>query len=166
VLTLTILRHAGVLVPWSLPGNAIGERTFLHTPLWTKQFNRLPGGISGPGLRYRPGFRESLATLISQFVGGTKKSHLIRPFGEGSEPIFKRMRGPNECVAEFRTWNTRTFGFFSGTNTFVAIAVGETTVIKEQKLYEEYALEVQRYLGKISTLDYDCKRAVDELFTD
>ena len=70
--------------------------------------------------------------LVERFVVGDPKGQLILPIGDGSEPLFKRMRHPNECVVEMRTVATRSFGFFTGLDTFAALFLEEVRIPKEK----------------------------------
>jgi hypothetical protein len=109
--------------------------------------------------------------LVERFVVGDPKAQLVLPVGDGSEPLFKRMRRPNECIVEMRTVATRSFGFFTGPNTFAALFLEEVKILKEKPApgqapdpYKVWAQKVQKVRQHIS--DVDCTTDVEQLVTD
>lgn len=164
--TLPRLIAATGIAQWALSDHSPPRRILWITPRWTKEFNALPSSTPRSGrLARRPGPRDALGALADAFVSGAPKSQLIRPHGEGSAPIFRRMRPPRACVVEFRTWDTRTFGFFAGRDTFFACGVGLTDEIKRQGLYAAHGDRVAGILGRLLPTEYDCKSDVEHLCT-
>ena len=164
--TLSRLIELTGIEQWVLPDQSPPSRILWITPRWTKEFNSLPSSPPRTGnLKRRPGSRDALGALASAFVRGNPKSHLIRPRGEGSDPIFRRMRPPRVCVVEFRTWDTRTFGFFTKRDTFVACTVGLADEIKERNLYAAHGHVVTRLLARLLPTEYDCNSDVEDLYT-
>ncbi|MGC8476611.1 MAG: hypothetical protein ACP5NP_09685 [Acetobacteraceae bacterium] len=151
---------------WPLSDHSPPSRILWVTPRWTKEFNALPASPPRTGsLTRRPGPRDALGALASAFVRGEPKFRLVRPRGEGSEPIFRRMRPPRSCVVEFRTWDTRTFGFFAKRDIFVACTVGLADELKKQSLYGAYGERVVGLLARLLPTEYDCKTDVEDLYT-
>ena len=164
--TLSRLVELTGIKQWALSDHSPPNRILWVTPAWAKEFNALPSSPPRTGsLKRRPGPQDALAALASAFVRGDPKSHLIRPRGEGSEPIFRRMRRPRACVVEFRTWDTRTFGFFAKRDTFVACSVGLADEIKKQDLYAAHGQRVVSILARLLPTEYDCKSDVEDLYT-
>ncbi len=151
---------------WARPDHSSPRRILWITPRWAKEFNAPPPSPARTGRpTRRPGPRNALAALATAFVRGDPKSHLVRPHGEGSHPIFRRMRTPHTCVVEFRTWETRTFGFFANRNSFVACGVGLADEIKDRHLYIPHAQQVARLLARLLPTEFDCKADVEDLCT-
>lgn len=164
--TLPRLIEAIGIVQWALPNQSPPHRILWITPRWTEDFNLLPSSAPRAGkLSRRLGPRDALAALANAFVRGDPKAHLVRPRGEGSDPIFRRMRSPYACAVEFRTWDTRTFGFFARRDTFVACYVALADEIKQQSLYETHGDRVCRILSRLVATEYDCKSDVEDLYT-
>jgi hypothetical protein len=130
------------------------------------EFNTLPNDYSGRSLVRPIPVRAKLAALVDRYVDGTPRSRLARPYGEGSEPIWRRMRPPRQAVVQFRTWDTRTFGFFSVPNVFVACTVVLADVVKAQNLYERYADDTHAFMKRVSANAIDGETDVDRLVTD
>ncbi len=164
--TLPRLIAAAWIVQWALADHAPPHRILWITPRWIKEFNALPSSAPRTGrLARRPGPRDALGALANAFVRGAPRSHLIRPHREGSAPVFRRMWPPRVCVVEFRTWDTRTFGFFAKRDTFVACGVGPTEDIKRRDLYAAHGDRVVGILARLSATEYDCESDVEDLCT-
>lgn len=164
--TLPRLIAATGIAQWALSDHSPPRRILWITPRWVKEFNALPSSAPRTGrLTRRPGLRDALGALASAFVSGVPKSHLIRPNGEGSAPIFRRMRPPCACAVEFRTWDTRTFEFFARRDTFVACGVGLTDEIKRQDLYAAHWDRVAGVLARLLPTECDCSSDVEDLYT-
>jgi hypothetical protein len=119
-LTVPLLVEAKLLKVWELPGGGLPLRYFYYTGLWYNEFNALPASPSARGLRARITARAAVRGLVDGFVRGQSWAALVTPRGEGMEPVFERMRPPNERFVEMKTYETRTFGFFKTHGTFIA----------------------------------------------
>jgi hypothetical protein len=89
--------------------------------------------------------------------------------GHGMDPVFKRLDPPNSAVVEMRTEKTRTFGFFAGLNTYVAVSMAETATLKiagKSDPYEEHAAKVQALISRLRAADIDRTTDVEKLVTD
>ncbi len=109
--------------------------------------------------------------LVERFVLGDPKATLVRPVGDGMDPVFKRMRVPHAVVVEMRTQATRSFGFFARVNTYVALYLDETDELKRkvragENPYEEHAKNVERVLRRVVDKDIDRTTNVEALVTD
>lgn len=167
MLTIHELQTAGMLTPWQTEGHRLPMRAFLFTANWFEEFSRLPSGVGEKGKLAgwsSPGDR--LAALIERFVRGEPTVKLIRPQGEGMHPVFKRMRPPHRAVVELRTRQTRTFGFFSRRDVFVATSVGLADEIKANRLYIAHAKMAQRLIARLAASEFEGERDVSELVTD
>jgi len=126
-------------------------------------------GASKTGSTRAASPRGRILGLVERFVCGDPKATLVRPQGDGMDPVFKRLRPPNSAVVEMRTERTRTFGFFAGVNTYVAISIAETATLKaSSKLdpYEEHAGRVQAVIGRLRAADVDRTADVEKLVSD
>lgn len=109
--------------------------------------------------------------MVERFVCGDPKATLVRPQGDGMDPVFKRLRPPNSTVVEMRTERTRTFGFLARVNTYFAVSIAETATLKRRASsnsdpYEEHAAKVQALIRRLSAADVDRTTDVEKLVTD
>jgi hypothetical protein len=107
-----------------------------------------------------------LAASIDRYVDGSAKSQLVRPFGEGSDPVWCRMRPPLSRVVGFRNWDTRTFGFFGCPDVFVGATVVLATEVKATKSYPQQGEAVANFLARVSPTEIDGGTDVERLVTD
>jgi hypothetical protein len=85
------------------------------------------------------------------------------------DPVFKRLVPPNSAVVEMRTERTRTFGFFSRVNTYIAVCIAETATLKtsgKRDPYEEHAAKVQAVIRRLSATEVDRTTDIEQLVTD
>lgn len=163
--TIGQLCDLNLLTGWIVEGDGLPVRSFIYTDRWLREFNELPTKH-----RRRDGrcvnVQANLAALIDRFVDGTKKSRLVRPFSEGSDPVWRRMRKGYVSVIEFRTWDTRTFGFFSCPNVYVATSVGLADQIKANNLYEERGNLALTFMARVNPAEINGVTDVEHLVTD
>lgn len=171
--TVNTFLEVGQLKRWA-PETAPYVRDFLYRPDWIRKVNALPGPRRStliPGLSPRG----AVFGCADAFARGDKASSLVRPVGTGMDPLFKRMRSPNEVVVEMRTTQTRTFGFFAQENVYVAVTMETANLLKHKPLplpdgwvdpYLVQAEQVQNLLKKyISPQSVDWKTDVELLVT-
>ena len=167
--TLQRLVEFNVISQWVTTDRRQPLRSFYYTGGWLKDFNNLPERYVTPKKLSQPiPVREKLAALINAFVSGEPRARLARPFGEGSEPIWRRMRHPNASVVEFKTWDTRTFGFFNAPNVYVATSVVLTDTIKASAGEDQYLIHAriaQTLINRLVSSEVEGTRHVDELVT-
>lgn len=149
MLTLATLIEGGHVSSWDPPGPALTMRLFYTTRFFDRDFNSLPEGNGyGFGSRKRPLHRAALEAVINRFTLGDRPAQLIRPRGQGMDPLFKRMRRPHRLVVEMRTHDTRTFGFFHAPNCFVAhVTVLADDVKGEAHGYARHAKAVEALMA-------------------
>jgi len=87
------------------------------------------------------------------------------------EPPFVRMRHPNAVAVEMRTFATRSFGFFSRADVFVALFLEETETLKRAvaagtDLYKTHCDKVRLFVSKLTGTDVDGVTDVEQLVTD
>jgi hypothetical protein len=167
MLTLPILLQRNWIAQWNPEGNE-PVRTFYYFQGWKLGVDGLDGaarsGVSRPASP-----RGRVIGLVERFVCGDPKATLVRPQGDGMDPMFQRMRAPNYAVVEMRTQKTRTFGFFARVNTYVAISIAETATLKassESDPYEEHAAKVQAVIRRLRAADVDRTTEAETLVTD
>ena len=163
--TLDTLKSALGMTTWTLDGNNLPERTLYLTPAWVIGFNNLPGPRNSQQLTRDLSIRGRVSGLATRFVAGDTWNQMLVSKGDGSEPIFRRMRKPNECVVEMRTVQTRTFGFFARTHLFVACSIVLTDLLKAEGNagYLRHAADVQKLISRLSPSEYDCTTDVRSL---
>jgi hypothetical protein len=164
--TIQRLYEAEILTSWKLSGAGLPIRNFYYTGPWLKEFNALPNGYAPKGGGSLIPVRARLAALIDRYVDGTPTARLLRPFGEGSHPIWQRMRDDQSAVVEFRTWDTRTFGFFKCPDVFVASCVGLTDRVKADQEYTARGNSVLRFMSRVLPSEIDGVTDVRFLVTD
>lgn len=151
-------------------GAALPGRTFYYSQNWRASVDLLyPGAQAGLVAPASP--RGRVLGLVERFAAGDPKAQLVLPVGDGSEPLFKRMRHPNECVVEMRTVATRSFGFFTGPDTFAALFLEQVKTLKKipapgdppdpYKVWAQKVQNVRQHIG-----DVDCTTDVEQLVTD
>jgi hypothetical protein len=168
MLTLHILLQEGLIARWSPVTCEAALRTFYYRPGWIDGVERLDGGTR-TGVIRPASARGRVQGLVERFVCGDPKAQLVRPQGDGMDPVFKRLDPPNAAVVEMRTAKTRTFGFFARVNTYVAVSIAETAVLKQSNKsdpYEEHAKRVQTIIRRLSVTDVDETTHVERLVTD
>ncbi len=129
--TLENMVAAGWLHARDSATGAQRKREFFFGKNWQNGLDELPGPVRN-GLTGRPSPKAIVETLVQDFIIGRPRAWLIRPKGHGMEPPFSRMRHPNEAVVEMRTKDTRTFGFFHGPNSFVALTLVHVDFLKKR----------------------------------
>jgi hypothetical protein len=145
---------------------------FLHAALVSRVQQVANGSQDRSKLTASAPIRERLAELLDAYVSGEAKSRLVLPYGQGSDPIWKRMRAPNATVVEFRTWDTRTFGFFCGPDIYVGVRMALTDELKKLQRdnqsdpYLPYAASVQTLISRIVPSEVEGDRDVEQLVTD
>lgn len=164
--TIETLVASGLLASWDPAGSTQPVRLFYFTRTWRNQFDGLPDSFNPPSLIRSPTIRTKLAALVDRYVDGTPRSRLARPYSFGSEPIWQRMRPPRAAVVEFKTWDTRTFGFFARPNVFIACGVGLADVIKRQQLYGVHGDRALLFMARIRSTEIDGVTDVTSLVTD
>lgn len=166
VFTLPKLREVGVVARWELNDGRLNVREFYYTPPWVTAFNALREPELRRGLSRRVAAADQVAGFLDNFVGGAPAATLEKPQGYASKPMFRRMRRPHSAVVEMRTWDSRTFGFFSRPNVFVGVTLEETRRVKEQHLYRDNAEIVQRLMARVLPDWLDEATDVTHLVTD
>jgi hypothetical protein len=169
MLTLSTWVEIGWVRPWELSGTAMPERSFYYAKPWRDAVDRLPGAAAG--LVRSGSARARVLGFVERYVAGDDKAKLVRPQGDAMNPPFERMRHPHSVVVEMRTFATRSFGFFSQANVFVALFLEETDALKRAKAagtdrYKAYADKVEILLSKLTKTDVDGVTDVDQLVTD
>ena len=168
MLTLARLGELGWVKKWTLACGGLPMRTYYYTEGWRAALSRLPGAEAGR-LARPASARGRVLGLVEQFVSGDRRAILVRPQGNGMEPPFKRLKDPHCVVVTMRTQATRSFGFFAGLDTFVAVELVETTALKEKSgsdPYREYARKVEKFIERLSENDIDRTTDVEILITD
>jgi hypothetical protein len=168
MLTLSILSEEGWIGRWIPQGNQSARRTFYYFRNWETGVGGLDRATK-TGLSRHPSPRARVLGLVERFVRGDPKATLVRPQGDGMDPVFKRLRRPNSAVVEMRTERTRTFGFFARVNTFVAVSIVETAALEtsgKSDPYEEHAAKVQAVIRRLGAADIDRTTDVERLVTD
>lgn len=165
---------AGYLDQWT-PQNRPVERQFLYRPEWMRQVNMLPGTVRKRGLTRDVSDRGRVFGFAERFARGEPANFLITPAGDAMDPPFKRMRPPNQAVICLRTAKTRTFGFFSAPNIYVAVTMQTVDILKRprdpesEKWTDPYRIEadkVQRLISQyISPESVDNETDVKDLVT-
>jgi hypothetical protein len=164
--TIETLASAGLLARWESGGLAQPIRMFYFTQSWLTQFNGLPDDYNPKSLVRSTTVRTNLAALVDRYVDGSPRARLARPYSFGSEPIWQRMRPPRKAVVEFKTWDTRTFGFFAQPNVYVACAVGLADPIKRHDLYGDYGDTALKFMTRVHRLEINEVADVAELVSD
>jgi hypothetical protein len=168
MLTLSIFLGERWIVQRSPAGDQPAHRTFYYFEPWRIGVDGLDGATK-TGVVRPASPRGRVLGLVERFVCGDPKATLVRPLGDGMDPVFKRLDPPNSAVVEMRTERTRTFGFFARVNTYIAVSIAETATLKarsEIDPYEEHAAKVQAVIRLLSAADVDRTTAVEELVTD
>jgi hypothetical protein len=168
MLTLPILLQEGWIGQWSPEGNQPALRTFYYLEGWRIGVDGLDGGTK-TGVSRPASPRGRVFGLVERFVCGDPRATLVRPRGHGMDPVFKRLDPPNSAVVEMRTEKTRTFGFFAGLNTYVAVSMAETATLKiagKSDPYEAHAARVQALIRRLRAADIDRTTDVEKLVTD
>jgi hypothetical protein len=167
MLTLPILLQRNWIAQWR-PEGIQPVRTFYYFQGWKLGVDGLDGaarsGVSRPA-----SLRGRVLGLVERFVCGDPNATLVRPQGDGMDPVFKRLRPPNSAVVEMRTERTRTFGFFARVNTYVAVSIAETAALKGSRKsdpYEEHTTKVQAVIRRLSAADVNATTEVEKLVTD
>jgi hypothetical protein len=158
---------------WDLMGHALPARTFYYTEPWRAALSQLSRPLR-PRLDRPLSPRGRVAGLVEQFVAGDRRVMLITPQGNGMEPPFKRLRAPHEAVVEMRTTTTRTFGFFSARDTYVALFLAEVSTLKTYRPavgsrkdpYHDFAAKVETFLSRLTPTEIDRTTNVEELISD
>jgi hypothetical protein len=168
MLTLPIFLQRNWIAQWSPKGNQPALRTFYYIQGWKIGVDGLDGATK-TGVIRPASPRGRVVGLVERFVCGDPKATLVRPQGDGMDPVFQRMRAPNFAVVEMRTQKTRTFGFFARVNTYVAISIAETATLKtstKSDPYEQQAAKVQAVIRRLGAADVDRTTDVEKLVTD
>jgi hypothetical protein len=168
MLTLSIFLRECWIVQRNPAGDQPARRTFYYFEPWRIGVDGLDGATK-TGVAKPASPRGRVLGLVERFVCGDSKATLVRPRGDGMDPVFKRLDPPNSAVVEMRTERTRTFGFFARVNTYVAVSIAETATLKapgEFDPYEEHAAKVQAVIRLLSAADVDRTTAVERLVTD
>jgi hypothetical protein len=97
MLTLPILFQQRWVARWNPAGNEPALRTFLYFETWRVGVDGLDGapkiGVIRPASP-----RGRVLGLVERFVRGDPKATLVRPKGDGMDPVFKHLRPPNSAV--------------------------------------------------------------------
>jgi hypothetical protein len=170
MLTLATLVELGFIRPWEPSGASMPVRSFYYSKSWRDSLERLLGGQSG-GLTRSASPRARVLGFVQRFVAGDPAATLVRPRGDAMDPPFKRLRRPNAAVVYLRTSATRSFGFFSRADVFVALFLADADALKrrseqEPDKYKEYAEKVQTLLARMSAADVDGVTDASQLVTD
>ena len=168
MLTLARLCELGCVTRWNLCGGRLPVRTFYYAENWRAAASKLELTQSRR-LARSPSAQGRVLGLVEQFVAGDRRAILVRPNGNGMEPPFKRLKSPHNVVVTMRTHATRSFGFFAGFDTFVALYLEETKILKvpgHSDRYREYACKVEAFLRRLSENDIDRTTDVESLITD
>lgn len=166
VFTLPKLQEATLLGRWELSDGRLNVREFYFAPPWVRAFNALRQPQPVQTLSRRVAAADQVAGFLDNFVSGAPAATLEKPVGFASRPMFQRMRDPDAAVVEMRTWDSRTFGFFSRPNIFVGVSLEETGKVKEEGLYLHHADIVQRLMSRVSPDWLDRTTDVTLLVTD
>ena len=144
-------------------------RTFYYFETWKVGVDGLEGATK-TGVIRPASPRGRILGLVERFVCGDPKATLVRPQGDGMDPVFKRLRLTQFPVVEMRTERTRTFGFLARVNTYFAVSIAETATLKRRASnsdpYEEHAAKVQALIRRLSAADVDRTTDVEKLVTD
>jgi hypothetical protein len=168
MLTLASLCELGWVTRWNLLGGGLPVRTFYYTENWLAAASKL-GRAQSRRLARTPSAQGRVLGLVEQFVAGDRRAILVRPNGNGMEPPFKRLNSPHNGVVTMRTQATRSFGFFAGFDTFVALYLEETKALKfrgRSDPYREYACKVEAFLRRLSEKEIDRTTNVESLITN
>jgi hypothetical protein len=168
MLTLPILLQRGWIAQWIPEGRQPAFRAFYYFEGWRVGVDGLkPATQTAVARPASP--RGRVLGLVERFVCGDPKATLVRPQGDGMDPVFKRLRPPNSAVVEMRTERTRTFGFFAHVNAYVAVSIADTAMLKRSSRpdpYEEHAKKVQAVIRQLGAADIDRSTDVEKLVTD
>src|SRR5207249_4459007 len=118
MLTLSIFLQERWIVQQNPAGDQPARRTFYFFEPWRIGVDGLDGATK-TGVTRPASPRGRVLGLVERFVCGDPKATLVRPRGDGMDPVFKRLDPPNSAVVEMRTERTRTFGFFARVNTYI-----------------------------------------------
>ena len=189
-LTLEQLWRARFLHMWRPCDGRAPRRKFFYSTDWKKSLDEFPRQANRGRLRSFPltgddvepgegsgGWvdfefydlspRGRVAGLVESFVVGLPKSDLCYPQGFGSEPLFERMRAPRAESVEMRTSKTRTFGFFSGHNAFVAVSLDLLERLHATTgLHEWHGDRVLKITNGLASAESDGLSNIDELIGD
>lgn len=185
--TIANIAGVGLLKAYNPTEGRLIVRTFYYTGRWATAAHMLPGRgasqiphsvdtgsddvpLAQPpwwGLpAIDPSCRGKMLGLVEEFAVGTRRARLVTPNGYGSEPLFERMRPPNEAVVEMRTYEARTFGFFARKNVFVADQADTTENTHKNHLHGIYADRVLQFIQRLYTSEVDVTSSIENLIDD
>jgi len=106
-------------------------RVFYKYYSWNNFYKTLPGNKKRNSLKDKKSVspKEQLDNLINCFL---EDSSYMNVEEIGMYPSFKLMNPKDRLVWEIRTKDTRTFGWFSDINKFVAVCGGHVSIFKEE----------------------------------
>jgi hypothetical protein len=91
MLTLPILSQQRWVARWIPAGNELALRAFYYFETWKIGVDGLEGATKSGVIR-PPSPRGRVLGLVERFVCGDPKATLVRPQGDGMDPVFKRLR--------------------------------------------------------------------------
>lgn len=169
--TLASLETANFVAKWKRSDGQSSGRAFFYIRGWQDAVEQLPGALQS-GLGRQPSARGKVFGLVDQFARGVPKARLVTPQGEAMDPPFCRMDPPHQAVVEMRTARTRTFGFFSRPNTYVAISFDTVDGLKlpnrraDRTKYRAHAAKVDAFLKLVDPTEIDRTTSIENLITD